>query len=154
MPRGERLEIRFPGTHEGFAQAFVRLRGALDAERLDGAPRYNTELVFEELVANIVSHGAADGREVDVRFTLEPRPEAMILTFEDDGVPFDPRGRPDPAPPSSLEEAKVGGFGLMLVRRAASSLDYVRTADGHNRLTVSLSRAGADIAAPGPARRS
>jgi hypothetical protein len=42
----------------------------------------------------------------------------------------------------------------MLVRRAASSLDYVRTADGHNRLTVSLSRAGADIAAPGPARRS
>jgi serine/threonine-protein kinase RsbW len=142
MLRGERLEIRFPGSHDGFAQAFARLRGALDAERLDGAPRYNAELVFEEIVANIVSHGAADGRELHVRFTLEPCPDSIILTFEDDGVPFDPRGHPDPSPARSLEEAKVGGFGLMLMRRAASSLDYVRTMEGRNRLTVKLARAG------------
>lgn len=141
MLRSERLEIRFPATHEGFAQAFARLRGALDVQRLDGAARYNTELVFEEIVANIVSHGAADGRRVDVHLTLEPRPDSMILTFEDDGVAFDPRGHPDPAPARSLEEARVGGFGLMLMRRAASALDYVRTLDGRNRLTVKLLRA-------------
>jgi len=140
MVRSQRLEIRFPGTHDGFAQAFLRLRGALDAERLDAALRYNAELVFEEIVANIVNHGAADGREVDVRCTLEPRPDSIILTFEDDGVPFDPRRHPDPSSPRSLEEAKVGGFDLMLMRRAASSLDYVRTAAGRNQLSVKLQR--------------
>ncbi|GAC1453150.1 MAG: hypothetical protein PVS2B3_07370 [Steroidobacteraceae bacterium] len=139
--RSPGVELRFTGSHAGFAQAFVRLRGALDEQRLAGAARYNTELVFEELVANIVSHGAADGRELDVRVTLETRAEVIILTFEDDGAPFDPRGRPDPAPARSLEEARVGGFGLMLVRHAARSLDYARTAEGRNRLTVSLARA-------------
>ena len=33
--------------------------------RAVSTPRYNIELVFEEIVANIVSDGAADGREVD-----------------------------------------------------------------------------------------
>jgi serine/threonine-protein kinase RsbW len=137
----QRVEIRFPGTHDGFAQGFERLLGALDAHTLDAAVRYNVELVFEEIVDNIVSHGAVDGRELDVRVTLEARADSIVLTFDDDGVPFDPRGRPDPVPPKSLEEAKVGGYGVMLVRRAASSLDYLRTAAGRNRLTVSLRRA-------------
>jgi hypothetical protein len=57
-------------------------------------------------------------------------------------VAFDPRGRSDPAPARSLEEAKIGGFGLMLVRHAASSLDYLRTTERRNRLTVKLPRSG------------
>jgi serine/threonine-protein kinase RsbW len=135
-----RVEIRFAGTHEGFARGFERLRAALDAERLEGATRYDAELVFEEIVANIVGHGARNGREPDVQVSLEARPDSIVLIFSDDGVPFDPRGRPDPVIPKSLAEAKIGGFGLMLVRHAASSLDYVRTADDCNCLTVVVPR--------------
>jgi anti-sigma regulatory factor (Ser/Thr protein kinase) len=112
---------------------------------LDGTARYNAELVFEELVANIVKHGAPDRHALEVRFTLEVRPDSIILTFDDNGVAFDPRGRPDPLPQKSLDEARIGGYGLMLVRRAASSLDYLRTADGHNRLTVKLPRSPAGL---------
>jgi serine/threonine-protein kinase RsbW len=108
--------------------------------RLDGATRYNAELVFEEVVANVVGHGAPDGHALELRFTLEVRPDFIILTFEDNGVPFDPRGRADPPPQKSLEEARIGGYGLMLVRHAVNSLDYGCTAEGHNRLTVQLSR--------------
>jgi serine/threonine-protein kinase RsbW len=138
--RAPRVEIRFPGTHAGFARGFVQARGALDAQRLDGAPRYNAELVFEEITANIIAHGAPDGRELEVCVTLEASHDSIMLTFEDNGVPFDPRSRPDPLPQTSLEEARVGGYGLMLVRRAARSIDYLRTAEGRNRLTVQLPR--------------
>jgi serine/threonine-protein kinase RsbW len=120
----------------------VRARHALDAVRLDSATRYNAELVFEEVVANIVGHGAPDGHALEVRFLLEIRPDSIILTFDDNGVRFDPRGRPDPPPQKSLDEARIGGYGLMLVRHAVSSLDYLCTAEGHNRLTVRLSRGG------------
>lgn len=139
------VEIRFPGTHHGFAQGFARLLEALDAAGLEGAARYNSELVFEEIVDNIVSHGAVDRRELDVCVTLEVRPDSIVLTFDDDGVPFDPRGIPDPEPPKSLEEARIGGFGVMLVRRAARSLDYRRTTAGRNLLTVQVERAGAAL---------
>ena len=118
----------------------MRARHALDAVRLDGATRYNAELVFEEVVANVVGHGAPDGHALEVRFALEIRADSIILTFDDNGVPFDPRGRADPPPQKSLDEARIGGYGLMLVRHAASSLDYLRTNEGHNRLIVRLPR--------------
>jgi serine/threonine-protein kinase RsbW len=118
----------------------VRARHALDAVRLDGATRYNAELVFEEVVANVVGHGAPDGHALEVRFALEIRADSIILTFDDNGVPFDPRGRADPPPQRSLDEARIGGYGLMLVRHAAGSLDYLRTTEGHNRLIVRLPR--------------
>jgi len=116
------------------------LRRALDRQALSATTRYNAELVFEEIVANIVGHGARNGREPDVRVTLEARPDSIELIFDDDGVPFDPRGLPDPVKAKSLEEAKVGGFGLMLVRHAASSLEYLRTAGDRNQLTVRVPR--------------
>jgi len=135
-----RVEIRFPGTHQGFAQGFARLRHALDREALDAAARYDCELIFEEIVDNIVSHGAVGNRAPDVHVTLEHGGDSIVLTFDDDGLPFDPRGRPDPVPAKSLEEATIGGFGLMLVRHAASSLEYERTAEERNRLTVKVRR--------------
>jgi len=135
-----RADIHFPATSEGFAQGFERLLAALDAQRLDAALRYNTELVFEEIVDNIVSHGHVPDGELDVRVQLEIRADAIVLTFEDNGVAFDPRGCAEPPRQQSLETARIGGYGLMLVHRAASSLDYERTAGGRNRLTVTLLR--------------
>jgi serine/threonine-protein kinase RsbW len=102
--------------------------------------------VFEEITANIIAHGAPDGHELEVCVSLEAAGETFVLTFEDNGIPFDPRTRPDPLPQKSLDEARIGGYGLLLVRRAATSIDYLRTGDGHNRLIVRLPRA--DEAAP------
>jgi serine/threonine-protein kinase RsbW len=137
-----RAETRFPGTHAGFAAGFDWLRECLDADELGGAPRYNVELVFEEIVANIVSYGAIPGQELQIQVTLEDVGAAIVLTFEDNGVAFDPCQRTaEPAPARSLEEAQIGGFGLILVRHAASALAYQRTAAGLNRVTVTLRRA-------------
>ena len=135
-----RVQIDFHGNHADFAQSFERFRRALDAERLESVPRYNAELIFEEIVANIVRYGAVAGRDPAIRVTLEPLPDSVRITFDDDGVPFDPCADFEPDPPRSLEGEKIGGFGLTLVRRAASSLEYLRTDDGHNRLRVSVAR--------------
>jgi anti-sigma regulatory factor (Ser/Thr protein kinase) len=135
-----RVEIRFPATRGGFAQGFASLRRTLDAEPLGAASRYHAELVFEEIAANIVNHGTRGGRELEVCVTVEARPEAIVLTFEDAGVPFDPCAQREAAPPRSLEDERIGGFGLMLVRRVTTALEYQRTANGRNRLTARVSR--------------
>src|SRR5262245_19602425 len=117
-----RAATRFPGTHAGFAAGFSWLRQCLDAEKLGAAPRYNVELVFEEIVANIVSYGAIPGQELQVHVTLQILGAEIVLTFEDYGVAFDPCQRTEePVHAKSLEEAQIGGFGLMLVRHAARS---------------------------------
>ena len=57
------------------------------------------------------------------------------------------RARPDPIPARSLEEARIGGLGIMMVRRAARAIDYLRTPDERNRLivTIALAESGESI---------
>jgi anti-sigma regulatory factor (Ser/Thr protein kinase) len=73
---------------------------------------------------------------------LQASAGVITMTFEDDGVAFDPcsgaAARANEAGPATLEEAADGGFGLMMVRRAASKMRYTRTTDARNRLTVEL----------------
>ncbi len=108
--------------------------------------RFRVELVFEEIVANIVRYGARPAGETHVVVMLEVGPDVITLTFDDDGAAFDPCSASvssaNAAPPANLEEAPVGGFGLMMVRRAASKMSYRRTPDARNHLTVELHASG------------
>lgn len=127
--------LRFAATLAGFADAAVSLRELLDARRLGDRARYNVELAFEEISANIIRHGLPTS---DVKVEVDFRDDEIVLTFEDDGVPFDPREQPAPRVPESIEEAEVGGLGLVLVRNISTRLDYERTADERNHLTLAI----------------
>ena len=127
--------FRFRGTLAGFEAAACALRELLDPWLLDGATRYKVELAFEELGTNIVRH---DAPKEDVVVTISRDDQEVVLMFEHDGIEFDPRSHPAPVAPASIEDAQIGGLGLVLVRDLAARLDYERTADGRNRVTVAI----------------
>jgi anti-sigma regulatory factor (Ser/Thr protein kinase) len=135
-----RFELRLAATREGFAAGFEELRRGLDTLGLDARARFSVELVFEEVVANVIRHGArSDGRTViSLEVLLED--DAVRLTFLDDGRAFDPRQVPDPSPAPDLDHAETGGRGLLLIRSVCKNLEYARTPEGQNRLTVTVSR--------------
>jgi anti-sigma regulatory factor (Ser/Thr protein kinase) len=110
----------------------------LERHPLPPRPRYHVELAFDELAGNIVRHACATG-PIDV--AIEFGEEQMVLTFEDDGAPFDPRPRATALAPEALNEVRLGhgGLGLPLVSRIASSLHYERTGEDRNRLTLTIS---------------
>ncbi len=128
--------LRFAATRARFEQASAEARAALDACGIRGTARYNAELVFEEVVSNVIRHGHAP--EIEFSLACEPAADTIILTFEDAGPPFDPLSQPLPTLPKSLEEAPLGGLGLLLVRKAASSVQYERTPAHTNRLIVTI----------------
>ena len=133
--RANEHRMRFPPTLAALADAAEDLRGWLAAEQVNGRSRYNVELAFEEVVANIVRHGApTDDVEVAIRFDADE----IVMTFEDDGIPFDPRGTSDPVMPASIEEAEVGGLGLVLLRTILSRIAYQRTPQQRNLLTLAI----------------
>src|SRR5262245_45240999 len=126
------LQLHFPGNLAGFERAASDLRSRLDDHALDGQYRHNIELAFEEIAINIVRHGSTNE---DIRVAVDIAATATTMTFEDDGVSFDPTARPTPELPNSIDEAAVGGLGVMLVRSVTSSMTYERTSD-RNRLTL------------------
>jgi len=132
--------LRFPATREAFEQAFVDFRAALDTDGVRGRPRHHAELVFEEVVSNVIRHGTSDGRAHVMEVALARVEDALVLTFDDDGVPFNPLERSAPELPSSIDEATLGGLGVLLVRKSATRLHYERTPDHRNRLEVTISR--------------
>jgi serine/threonine-protein kinase RsbW len=105
---------------------------------------FRIELVLDELLMNAFSHGhpgePADG--FNVRLSAELQGDHLVLCLEDDGVPFDPVTAALPAASTSLADARIGGLGLMLVRKSARRLHHVREG-GRNRLFVELPLAAA-----------
>jgi anti-sigma regulatory factor (Ser/Thr protein kinase) len=142
--RIEPLSIRlgFPGTLSGFAHGFSELRGALDAREqpLSASVRYNIELVFEEIVGNILRYASQGDAELHVEVSIDSGGGGIAITLSDDGMPFDPCTYSDASIPAGRSAEAVGGFGLRLVRHAARAMSYERSADERNRLTVILGR--------------
>ena len=130
--------LRFPATFEAYVDASEQLREVLDAQTLADKTRYRVELVFEEVVTNVIRHSSSHHLSCSVEVRLHFGDDQIVLTFQDDGRPFDPREYEIPTLPKSLEEAPVGGLGIMLVRTASMEIDYERTREDLNHLTVKI----------------
>ena len=66
---------------------------------------------------------------------MEVNEEEIAMTFRDSGVPFNPLEQADPDVNAPLEQRKIGGLGLFLVRKTMDKLNYVYE-NGQNVLTV------------------
>ncbi|MBE9604636.1 ATP-binding protein [Acetobacteraceae bacterium H6797] len=128
------LALTAPATQEGLALLRDGLVDFLEAGHASPKVVGRAEVVLEEIALNALGHGGA--REMRLMAAIEG--EGCRLVFEDDGAAFDPLA-PEVAPLSgALEDAPIGGLGLLLVRRLAADLRYEYTAEGRNRLTVAL----------------
>jgi serine/threonine-protein kinase RsbW len=92
-------------------------------------------LVLEELFVNSVQHGYRGDCDAPIWITLDARPEAVQITYEDTAPPFNPFARL----PATDVHPKVGGLGVLLTRELAEGRDYAYLF-GRNRVRLSLNR--------------
>jgi anti-sigma regulatory factor (Ser/Thr protein kinase) len=93
------------------------------------------QVCLEEAVANIIMYAAANDDRLEIAVELARSGGMLVACIEDTGRQFDPTQVPPPTVAKSLQEAKVGGLGIHLIRRFANGMDYERR-DGRNRLTL------------------
>jgi len=97
----------------------------------------NLDLCSTEVVTNIMSHACgtcANGtRRIFLRLGWQG--DDVTLDVEDEGSKFDLRQVPEPTPATSVLDARVGGWGIPIVRRFSDGLRY-RHEDGRNCLTL------------------
>ena len=103
---------------------------------LDAAMTRQLVIVAEELMVNLLEHGAesAPGGEINATLRLDHSDDGLALVLEDDGAPFDPRGVGSVDMPNA---ERGGGVGLALVKAFAQIDDYV-SEGGVNRLTLRM----------------
>lgn len=94
----------------------------------------NLDLCSTEVVTNIMSYACGNGTQRIV-LRLGWQGEDVALEVEDEGSKFDLRQVPEPVPATSVLDARIGGWGIPIVRRFSDGLLY-RHEGGRNCLTL------------------
>jgi anti-sigma regulatory factor (Ser/Thr protein kinase) len=103
-------------------------------------------LCLEEALSNIIRHGYSGnpGHSIAVCFT-SPREGYFVFDIEDEAPPFNPVASPELPAMRSLEENRIGGQGIRLLRQFADALEYHATPTG-NRLSIGFMVSGSSVA--------
>jgi len=111
------------------------------AAGLSPGVRQRISVVVDEIVSNIVTHGAPPAGSA-ITWRLQSADGAILLAFTDAGAQFDPRGAVAPLPDdeaaivaAALE--RTGGLGWRLVLAWCDIVAYERE-NGTNRLELKL----------------
>ena len=94
------------------------------------------DIAIDELFGNIAHYAySPDVGNVTVRIEVAAEPLAVIITFIDGGVPYDPLTTADPDITLSAEERQIGGLGIYMVKKAMDEITY-EYKDGKNILSI------------------
>jgi anti-sigma regulatory factor (Ser/Thr protein kinase) len=96
---------------------------------------FEVNLALDELFTNIISYGFDDQSEHIIQVLISADNNLLTVVLEDDGIPFNPVDRLSPELPCDLEECKVGGLGIHLVKNLVDEVAYRRSGD-KNVLTL------------------
>ncbi|MGN0814913.1 MAG: SpoIIE family protein phosphatase [Candidatus Coproplasma sp.] len=113
------------------AMAFVRKK--ISEQGIGEKSANRLQIAVDEILTNIVSYSGASRAEISVATDGQ----SITLTFGDDGTPYDPTKAEEPDVTLSAEERNIGGLGIFMVKKMASSVEYGYV-DGKNRLTVTF----------------
>ncbi len=93
-------------------------------------------VAIDEIFSNIAKYAYGDkGGEATVRVETEADPESAVITFIDNGRPFDPLAAREPDLTLDAEERKIGGLGIFLVKKSMDGISY-EYKDGQNILRI------------------
>ncbi len=96
---------------------------------------FHLNLVLEEILSNVMTNGYDDAEEHKIRLGLWVQAGELTLEVEDDGAPFNPLDAAPPDLQTPLEDRRIGGLGIHLVRSLTDRMEYQRK-DGRNCLTL------------------
>ena len=92
------------------------------------------DLSVEEIFINICHYAYLDKvGECEIDLSLDGR--VVSITFKDSGIPFDPLKKADPDTTLSVNERKIGGLGIFMVKKNMDDVKY-EYLDSHNILTL------------------
>ena len=94
------------------------------------------DIAIDELFGNI-AHYAYNPEigQATVRVEVIEEPLSVVITFIDNGVPYDPLAKADPDTTLSAEERDIGGLGIYMVKKSMDDITY-EYKDGQNILTI------------------
>ena len=107
----------------------------LENTRCSMKARMQISIAAEEVFVNIANYASAPGKgTATVRIDVSEEP-VVIITFIDNGIPFNPLTRKDPDVGLPASRRRIGGLGIFMTKKAMDHVEY-EYKDGQNILKL------------------
>ena len=135
----EKLSLTVKSDRDQLGEVIEAIEGMAEREEWDPGFSYRVHLALEELVLNVMDYGY-DDKFQDIEIHVTSDSDAITIEIVDSGRPFDPLSEaPEPDLEAAVEERRIGGLGVHLVKTLMDRMDY-RRENEQNRLTIMARR--------------
>ena len=129
-------ELMIDAAIENIATVTAFIDEQLEQRDCPMKTKMQVHVAIDELFGNIAYY--AYNPEIGiatVRVEVTDNPLAVVITFIDNGIPYDPLAKADPDITLSSEERDVGGLGIYMVKKTMDDISY-EYKDGQNILRI------------------
>lgn len=129
-------ELTIAATIENIETVTDFVNEQLEAYDCPMKAQMQIDIAIDELFGNI-AHYAYNPEigSATVRVEVIEEPLSVVITFIDNGIPYDPLKKEDPNTTLSADEREIGGLGIFMVKKTMDDIIY-EYKDGQNRLTI------------------
>ena len=129
-------ELTIAATVENIGTVTDFVNEQLEALDCPMKAQMQIDIAIDELFGNIAHYAYnPEVGSATVRVEVTEDPLAVIITFIDKGVPYDPLAKADPDTTLSAEERDIGGLGIYMVKKSMDDVTY-EYKDGQNILAI------------------
>ena len=130
------MEITLPATIENVEKVTEFVNAELAKINCPAKAKAEIDIAIDELFSNIANYAYnPEVGKATVKVEVQENPQALVITFMDKGIPYDPLKREDPNVKLSADERGIGGLGIFMVKKTMDSVEY-EYKDNHNILKI------------------
>lgn len=129
-------ELKIPARIEELNSVLAFVDELLEQHHCSMKAQMQLDIAVEEIFVNIAHYAyTPDEGDAYIQVEFTENPSMVIISFKDQGKPFDPLAKPDPDVTLSAEERQIGGLGIYMVKKSMNEVTY-KYQDGCNILTI------------------
>lgn len=129
-------ELTIDATIENIATVTAFIDEQLEHRDCPMKTKRQVHIAIDELFGNIAYYAYHPEKGiVTVRAEVTDNPLEVVITFIDNGTPYDPLAKADPDITLSVEERDVGGLGIYMVKKTMDDISY-EYRNGQNILRI------------------
>lgn len=129
-------ELKINATVENIEKVTAFVDEQLESVNCPMKAQMQIDIAIDELFSNIAYY--AYNPEVGpatVKVEVTENPLSVVITFIDNGVPYDPLAKADPDVTKSADEREIGGLGIFMVKKSMDEISY-EYKNGQNILKI------------------
>ena len=131
----ERLNLRIANDLAELTRVAESIDEFCANQTIPAGNAFKLNIALEELLTNTISYGYTDEQRHEIAIDIAREGDTIVLEVSDDARPYDPLNAPPPDLDSAIEDRRVGGLGVHLVKTLMDEVRYAYR-DGRNHITL------------------